>query len=219
MRTFWLVNQRGIDKNFEMKNIIAILCGFACMTGVVFSANPEVESQIKRIKKWYQQIESDKSLKKQVIEAKSELPYEPKMIRYTRADGELKKLQIELLSDHGFTHETYYFHEGELFFIYAVDEYWQFVPSENGEVDPERPETLDVGSQQRYYFSKGKCIRALEKQAETREGEKLRQLLKEAENKPLDVDLGAAEYVQKAKLVSEIKTLKELNAFLEQFTK
>lgn len=175
------------------------------------------QATIKQIQKWYGAIQADAALKRQVIQAKTELPYEPKLIRFTNAAGELKKIQIELQSDHGFTHESYYFHEGSLFFIYAADEYWQFVGTEK--IKDGQSETIDVGARQRYYFDGGKCIRAVEKQVETKQADQLRELLKKAKNKPLEVGLGAAEYQRKALLVSKIKSVADLEKFLEQFTK
>ena len=104
-----------------------------------------------------------------------------------------------------------------MFFIYAADEYWQFVGTEKNK--NEQSETIDVGSQQRYYFEGDKCISALEKQVETKQADQLRELLKKAKNKPLEVGLGAAEYQQKAILVSEIKSVADLEKFIERYTK
>ncbi|GEM_PF-4460713 len=194
-----------------------MMMGLSCAAVQAGEGAKNNEAQIKQIQKRYDAIESDQSLKRQLIQAKTELPYEPKLIRFTDAEGELKKIQIELQSDHGFTHESYFFHQGRLFFIYAVDEYWQFVGADKNKTGS--PETMDVGSQQRYYFEGDKCIRALEKQAETKQADQLRALLKKAENKPLEVGLGAAEYQQKAILVSKIKSVADLEKFIEQYTK
>lgn len=198
-----------------MKRIFVLggmMMALACAASL---ADDGVEKKLKLIRGWYDSIESDKSLKQQVIQAKTELPYEPKLIRFITKDGELKKLQIELQSDHGFTHESYYFHEGDLFFIYSADEYWQFA----GTGKEAEPETIDVGAQQRFYFDGGTCIRALGKQIETKDGGKLRELLKKAENKPLEVGLGAEEYVRKAELVSKIKSVEDLQTFVATYTK
>jgi len=193
------------------------MIGLICAAAQAGEDGPSDDAQIKQIQKRYDAIESDQSLKRQLIQAQTELPYEPKLIRFTNADGELKKIQIELQSDHGFTHESYYFHHGRLFFIYAADEYWQFVGT--GKNKNDSSETVDIGSQQRYYFEEGKCIRALEKQVETKQADQLRALLKKAENRPLEVELGAAEYQRKAILVSKIKSVADLEKFITEYTK
>lgn len=200
-----------------MKNGIvwACLMAFLVFTPAGVAGGQERQEALQQIKKWYRAIESDKRLVKQEIQAVSDLPYEPKLVRYTSPSGELKKLEISLQSDHGLVQETYYFEKGALFFIYAVDEYWQFAPGS----DPEKPETVDVGSQQRYYFQRGKCIQALEKQVETKDGDKLRELLAKADNKALEVGLAAEAYVRKAELVSQIKTVQELQRFIETATR
>lgn len=211
-----MIDRFGYESGMKCVYPIVLLVMMS-VAGLLVAGEKEVHEKevIAQIRKWYNVIQSDKTLKKQEVQAVSELPYEPKLVRYTDKDGALKKLEIELQSDHGFTHESYYFEKGELFFIYAVDEYWQFAPDS----DPEKPTTIDVGSQQRYYFEGDQCIRALEKQVETSNGEKLRELLAKAENKPLEVGLGAAEYVRKAKLVSKIKTVSDLERFISTYTK
>lgn len=201
-----------------MKRLNKVVC--VCVLGLLavladqgYAAEAKgVEAKVGEIRKWYAEIEADKSLKKLVMKSVRHSDFNPKLTRYTTSKGEVKKLEVEWGSDHQFSQETYYFHAGELIFIYAVDEYWRFV----GTGKEENPDTIDVGSQQRYYFSGGTCIRALEKQAESKDPEKLRKLLSQAKNKSIEVVLGAKDYLVRASAVREIKTLKDLEAFLDK---
>lgn len=180
------------------------------------AASLSVEQQVKDIRVWYDQIEADRGLKKTEIQADREFPYDPKLIRYVGPKGEIRKLVVELQSDHGSTQESYYFRKGELFFIYAVDSFWQF----SGSVQKQRePETIDVESQLRFYFHQGRCIRALEKQAESQDATQLKTLIQKAENKPIELSPSVMVYQKKASALTSIRTVKDLEAFMNRVFK
>ena len=173
--------------------------------------------KVKQIQKWYACIHSDHSLKMQVIQAKTGLPYEPKLIRYTNSEGELKRVRVELQSDFGVTHESYYFHKGRLVYIEASDEFRQFVGVEK--IKTEQSQTIHVASRQRYSFEGDKCIQALGKQAEAKQASDLKPLLLKAEDIPFDAAEGESEYHKKAVLVSQIKSVSDLKEFVATYTK
>ena len=146
---------------------------------VVSSTN--VESQVKTIQQWYQKIESDKSLTKMKIVPKEKDAF-IQITRFTNKQGEVQKVLFTQFSSHGVSEETYYYHKGELFFIYSTGSYWKFSGADkNG-----KTKTVDIGIQDRYYFSGGKCIKALTKRAESDVPNKdLTPLLAKMPNKPM----------------------------------
>ncbi|BDS06067.1 hypothetical protein NT6N_11070 [Oceaniferula spumae] len=174
----------------------------------------EVESKVSQIRKWYSEIESDKTLKKTSFnDGDKDGPDRLEITRYTTADGELKKLHRYAGGDHGVGNETYYFHNGKLFFVYIASNYWRFAGSEgpNGE-----SETLDIASQQRLYFHNDQCIKALEKRLEVKGADGAPLLLDKVPNKMKEIDDRMQSYVARAKRFAEIRSQGDFEKFLSQ---
>ena len=141
------------------------------------------------------------------------MPHGVTLTRYTSATGVLKKLSISSGSDHGGEDVTYYYKEGSLFFIYSAYQSWRF----SGETRADgQTETIDMGGQSRYYFASGKCIKALEKNVQTKDAGKLAGLLKKAENQPIVYHDTAPVYLKKSKVLAQVKDREGLERYLSQ---
>ena len=170
------------------------------------------EAEIKQIRQWYNQIQSDVSLKKTMINTgEDEEPHGVTLTRYENASGELKKLYLSSGSDHGADDVTYYYQEGSLFFIYSAYQSWSFT---QGTTADGQTATIDRGGQSRYYFAGGKCVKALGKTVQTKEADKLTALLKKAENKPIAHHDVAPLYLKKSKMLAQVKNREGLEKFL-----
>ena len=167
------------------------------------------KSQIAQIRKWYAEIEADKSLKKTSYKSGEE-PHTVMLTRHVSVAGELKKLSLQAGGEHGHGSTTYYFHKGQLFFVYDASESWYIT---GGNEDGTETESIDIGRQYRYYFHDGKCIRALGKTVQTKDGAKLRELMKKAENEPISYHETAPKVLRKAMALSKIKSRAELEKY------
>ncbi|MBK1856076.1 hypothetical protein JO972_13980 [Verrucomicrobiaceae bacterium 5K15] len=176
-------------------------------------SDAEVAAQVGKIRQWYSQIEGAKKLKKTTIkQGEDGGPGEYQLTRYTSADGELKKLHELASGEHGVSNETYYFHNGRLFFVYSAREEWRFT----GEKTPSgEDEVIDLASQVRLYFHDGQCIKALEKRIAISGADELRQLLQKTPNKPKKIGAEDQVYAARAKALAAIKTQQDLKAYLE----
>ena len=81
--------------------------------------------------------------------------------------------------DHGGADETYYYENGQLFFIYVAQNSWGFTgqTAANGE-----SETIDTMTEHRLYFSNGALIRHLKKEVKSTNYEALASLIAKAPN-------------------------------------
>jgi len=172
----------------------------------------DTESQVRQIREWYNEIESDQSLVRLEIEPKEESAMMSKFTRFTNRDGVVKKVVMRILSDHGVSEESYYFQAGKLIFVYETGSYWKF----SGKGTEDNPGTVDVGSQMRYYFSGGKCVKGLKKRVESEDQKKLSDLLAKAKNKPVVDKVMAARYQKQAVALLRVKTLEDLEKYLAQ---
>lgn len=105
----------------------------------------------------------------------------------------------------------YYYREGQLFFVLVSASWWQFSGGKEGE-------TIDTMRERRYYFSKGQCIRVLEKKVTAKKQEQLRGLISKAENLELDLNReeikgDLAEVMKKAQVLPTLKEAKDVTKF------
>jgi len=127
----------------------------------------------------------------------------------TNWDGVVKKVVMLISSDHGVVEESYYFHADELIFVYETGSYWKF----SGKGTEDNLGTVDVGSQMRYYFSGGKCVKGLKKRVKSEDQKKLNDLLAKAENKPEVDKVMADRYQKQAAALLGVKTLEDLEKY------
>lgn len=140
-----------------------------------------VEDAVKDIRAKYNAIESA-SLETQVIEfAPDDDPSYGKVTKYFQ-NGQLVKANFVFgEGDHGGADETYYYYNGQLFFIYVAQNSWRFTGKTmaNGE-----SETVNSLVEQRLYFSNGSLIRHLRKEVESSNYEALASMVAKAPNQP-----------------------------------
>jgi hypothetical protein len=187
--------------------IIAFLGGL-----VAGGLQADEKSQIAQIRKWYGEIEGDKSLKKTSYKWGEE-PHTATLTRYVSQTGELKKLVLEAGGEHGHGSTSYYFDKGRLFFVYDASESWYIT---GGNEDGTKTETTDIGRQYRYYFHEGKCIRALAKTVQTKDASKLRELMKKAENEPMVHHDTAPKVLEKALALSKVTSAEALERYFSR---
>lgn len=157
----------------------------ALFTGVGLCADDKagVEAEVARIRQYYAEVEALRELKKEDLEFNCPGdPMEGVLTRRSRRDtGKVVRLDLGYLAgDHGGSDEMYYYREGQVFFVLLADSWWQFSGKKEGE-------TIDSMRERRFYFSKGKCIRILEKKVTAKKPELLRGQIGKAENRELDL--------------------------------
>ncbi len=141
----------------------------------------QVEAAVSEIRAKYNQIESAK-LTTQVIEFEpDDDPSYGKLTKYFQ-NGQLVKANFVFgQGDHGGGDETYYYDNGQLFFIYVDERSWRFTGKTlpNGE-----SETIDTMTEHRLYFSNGALIRHLRKQVESTDYDAIGSLIANVANQP-----------------------------------
>ncbi len=140
-----------------------------------------IEDAVSDIRAKYNQIEGA-SLDTQVIEFEpDDDPSYGKVTKYFQNGQLVKAHYIFGQGDHGGADETYYYHNGQLFFIYIAQSSWRFSgkTSANGE-----SETIDTLIEHRLYFSNGNLIRHLRKEVESTNYDALGSMIAKAPNKP-----------------------------------
>ncbi|MEM1443171.1 MAG: hypothetical protein AAGF67_12570 [Verrucomicrobiota bacterium] len=156
------------------------LAVFFSLTASVALADP-VEDAVSDIRAKYNQIEGGK-LDKQVIEfAPEDDPSYGKVTKYFQNGQLVKANYVFGAGDHGGADETYYYHNGQLFFIYVAQSSWRFTGNtlSNGE-----SETIDSMVEHRLYFQNGNLIRHLRKEVESTNYDALGSLIAKAKNQP-----------------------------------
>ena len=163
---------------------------------------------IAQIKMQYAAIEGTKNLKK--VSFSAEVPGgELDIAQFLQADGTLKKLVLNLSSEHYSATETYYYNNGQVFFVFETQYSWRF----SAKSTPEKPVTLDSAFQYRYYVHNGQVIKLLEKTAQPEQGDKLNALLSKAANKAQKVEKIHHRKLIKAQVLPLVSSSKELEKF------
>ncbi|MDF1753005.1 MAG: hypothetical protein P1U89_09545 [Verrucomicrobiales bacterium] len=151
-----------------------------CFLCPVFSRADE--PAIDEIRKKYNEIEA---LKLDSVSVKFELEDDPlsgKIVIFS--DGpHVKKVVYESGAEHGGTTESYYYSNGDLFFVFKQDSHWRF--SGNTRADGQS-ETVDGLKELRFYYKDGKCIRALTRETESPNADVLNEKIAKLPNLTLD---------------------------------
>ncbi|MAS93174.1 MAG: hypothetical protein CMO55_08255 [Verrucomicrobiales bacterium] len=140
-----------------------------------------VEEAIKDIRAKYNQIEGWKKRAQKIeFEADGE-PFFGTLTRYYSGESIVKIDFSYTAGDHGGSDESYYYDNGQLFFIYAADSYWSFT---GNTLPTGESETKDTLIEQRLYFSNNQLIRHLRKEVSSTNPEALKSLVTKADNQP-----------------------------------
>lgn len=181
---------------------VALLFG-----GSVLAVDKEdVKAEVARIRKFYSEVEALQELDKKDFEFKCPGdPMEGVLTRRSRRDtGKVVRLDLGYIAgDHSGADEMYYYREGAVFFVLVSDSWWQFSGKKEGQ-------TIDTMRERRFYFSKGQCIRVLEKKVSADKPDLLRGLIVKAENRELDLSAAESKEIVAAVLEKAL-TLPKLN--------
>lgn len=174
----------------------------------------EIEKEVARIREYYAEVEALQELKKEDLEFKCEDDFMEGILtrRFRRDTDQVVRLDLGYLAgDHGGADEMYYYREGQVFFVLISDSWWRFSGLKEGQ-------TVDMMRERRYYFSKGQCIRVLEKKVTADKPELLRGLIAKANNRQLDLSLATtaeqiAEVLKKALVLPKLEDAKAVAKF------
>jgi len=178
--------------------------------------SPKIAEKVEELRKLAQKIDSNANatLKKVVLQTGLRPSFDPKLTRFTTTDGEVAKLEVEVKGDRGITNETYYFHKGNLFFIKAGDQYWQFEDISKTEGKESDAPTIHIASRLRYYYDHDVCIRVVEKHIESKNKKGLETELKQVKNEAIEIGPAATMYQEKSSSIREIKSQEDLKNYL-----
>lgn len=171
------------------------------------SADP-VEQEIQSIRERYYATEEAK-LKTRVLRLE-EAGGTVELIKFYDDRGLLQKMAFTEGGDHGVATSYYYVDRGEIYFVFRSRGSWRF--------DTEGPEgsTVDLAAERRIYVAKGKVIRHLYKQAETRDAEKLSAKLAKQENESVDMPELEQNLVNAGEELLRVDTEQEFDRFLAE---
>jgi len=147
-----------------------------------------VEEEVKRIRKFYAEVEALQELRQEDIEF--QCPADPMQgvltRRFRRDTGKIVRLDLGyLIGDHDGADEMYYYRDNQVFFVLVSESSWRFVEKKGAK--PGEGATMDSLRERRFYFSGGRCIRVLEKTASSEKQEDLKGLIGKAENRELSL--------------------------------
>ncbi|MEC5126538.1 hypothetical protein VSU19_07255 [Verrucomicrobiales bacterium BCK34] len=152
---------------------------FICLSTIFltsFATADSVETAVSQIRANYNATENAKL---QSVIIKLDPDAETFELKKYFLNGALVKMVFISGGDHGAYTDSYYFKNGNLYFIYQSGGGWSF--------DPNGPEgtTIDTGREQRIYFKDGQVIRHLVKEVASRDYNEITKLLGKAANKPV----------------------------------
>ncbi|MCF6312713.1 MAG: hypothetical protein L3J39_09710 [Verrucomicrobiales bacterium] len=177
MRTLFQC-QRGLASG------VSLLCAAVFFAGNLPAEDRAgVETEVASIRQYYVEVEALQDLQKLDLVFKCDgEPMEGVLTRRAKSTGQVVRIDLGYLEGgHGGADEMYYYRDGQVFFVLVSASWWQFSGKKEGE-------TIDTMRERRYYFSKGKCIRILEKKVTAPKQEQLRALISKAENRELDLN-------------------------------
>lgn len=160
----------------------------------------EVEAEVKRIRKYYAEVEALQELRQ--VDIEFQCPADPMQgvltRRYRRDTDKIVRLDLGyLIGDHDGADEMYYYRDNQVFFVLVTASSWRFIEKKGAK--PGEGATIDSLRERRLYFSSGRCIRVLEKSASSENPEDLKGLIAKAENRELRLT-----EAQTQEIVSEI---------------
>lgn len=163
-----------------------------------------VESAVKQIRADYNATENAK-LKSVII--KLDPDAETAELKKYFLNGALVKMVFISGGDHGVATDSYYFKNGNLYFIYQSGGGWSF--------DPNGPEgtTIDTGREQRIYIQGGQVIRHLVKEVASRDANQITRLLGKAANKPVHQPESANALINAGYSLANVNTKGDLERY------
>ncbi|MDF1737799.1 MAG: hypothetical protein P1U86_01470 [Verrucomicrobiales bacterium] len=181
---------------------ITLLCAFLFTS----LANADsVETAVKQIRADYNATENAK-LKTVVIK----LPEDAEVVELKKyfMNGALVKMVFTTGGDHGAVTNSYYFKNGDLYFVYQSSGGWSF--------DPTGPEgtTIDTGGEQRIYYQGGLAIRHLVKKVASRDGNQITKLLAKADNKAVNDPEAANGLMNAGYRLANVNTRADLDRYI-----
>ena len=169
---------------------------FLALIGVL---QAEPGERVKEIRGWYQTLQDAKPTRERAIkfEAQDE-PFAGTMTVREFAGG-FAAVTASYGSEHGGADEHLYFKDGELFFVYDVENAWHFIDAfeENG-IDSKTAETR---REKRFYFEGGKCIRQLARSLTEEDAGTLAAKLAKIESEEVEPGDEAAEFLIRGSLL------------------
>lgn len=154
----------------------------------------EAEEAAKNAKRVFGQIQASKPNSTQTIPFNlKEDPMEGSIVKRVYAKGKQAIKLKYVAGDHGGSTEHFYFENGELVFAFVKDTHWNFSINANANA----AKTEDTLIERRFYFRKGKCVRALERSVTTSDAGKLSTLIQKKENQEVSPDQQRVTRLQK----------------------
>jgi len=166
-------------------------------------ARADVEDRIQWIRDHYYATE-DASLDRMVIRLE-EGGGVTELVRYRDRHGDLAKLAFTSGGDHGGVTDTFYFHEGELYFVFQSASWWSF--------DPDGPEgsTIDHARERRVYYSGNDAIRHLLKKVSSSDADAIGEILSATDNRSVSDPEVESRLYRKGRELFGITTREELS--------
>ncbi len=171
------------------------------------------EEIIKQIRADYNRIESASLESESFRFAPSDDPMEGTLTRYYLND-ELVKIHFSYVAgDHGGADESYYYDQGELFFIYISDSSWSFTGKTNANGESE---TIDTFQEHRIYVAGNHSIRYLLKAARSKKPEEGPSALAKAENEEQSDPAFTSVAINRALKATNVMTPPEIEGLLQE---
>ena len=181
---------------------------FLVMIGLLHA---EPEQRVQEVRGWYQKIEESTAIKQ--LEVKFEAENDPLFGNLTvreYADGLSAVTLSYVAGAHGGTDEYFYFKDGELFFVFEVDQSWRF--SGGADASGEHAATIDTRIENRYYYDAGKCIRRLSRSAKAADAMKLPAMIAKVNSKQVEPGESASVLLKRAPMLLAAKNAKDVLA-------
>lgn len=169
------------------------------------------EEIIKKIRSDYNRVENASLQSETFHYASSDDPMEGMLTRYYLED-ELVKIHFSYVAgDHGGAEETYYYDQGDVFFIYISDSSWSFTGKTlaSGE-----SETIDTFRQHRVYVAGNQAVRYLLKTASSKNPEEGPERLAKAENREQSDPVFTSTAINRALKATNVMSSTEIESLL-----
>lgn len=178
-----------------------LICSFLLTS---LATADSVESAISQIRADYNATESAR-LKSVVIKLDEDA--ETIDLKKYFLNGALVRMVLTSGGDHGASTDSYYFKDGNLYFVYQSAGGWSF--------DSSGPEgsTIDTGSEQRIYYQGGQVIRHLVKEVSSRDGNQIAKLLAKADNKTVHQPESATVFMNSGYRLANVNTKADLDRY------
>ena len=176
------------------RSLVSIL--FVMLTSSVLA-----DERVDQIRKWYGEIQSAKPESSSEVQFESKIDPTSGKMTVRRYPAGLVAIELAYVSgSHSASTEYFYFKDGGLFFVFETQSTWRF---DGG--TPEKPETMDRDTENRFYYDDGRCVRQLTRSAESKDADQLASLLAEAKQKVVEPDESAAKMLKRSAVLAKAK--------------